>query len=135
MNKGPYSIGNVSKLTDIKIETIRYYEKIGLVDEPARSEGGNRLYLDEHVRQLKFVKRARQLGFSLNEIRALLKLSSDSKEHCSSAKYIADKHLIDVEKKIIDLQQLAKVLKSLSDDCERHASEQCPILTSLNSTV
>ena len=135
MNKDPNSIGRVSKLTDIKIETIRYYEKINLIDVPARSEGGNRQYLEEHVRQLTFIKRARQLGFSLDEIRALLTLSSSNSDDCSSAKQIADKHLEDVEQKVKDLQQLAQVLKSLSKGCEQHVNEQCPILASLNSLL
>lgn len=132
--KARHSIGSASKLTDIKIETIRYYEKINLIDKPSRSEGGNRLYLDDHIRQLQFVKRARQLGFSLDEIKTLLELSASSSDDCSYAKSIADNHLSNVELKIRDLQKLAEVLKSLSDDCQKYsnAARDCPILTSLN---
>ena len=133
MIKDPNSIGSVSKLTDINIETIRYYEKINLIDKPSRSEGGNRLYLDEHIRQLRLVKRARQLGFSLDEIRTLLELSAGNSADCSFAKNIADKHLLDIELKIIDLKKLAKVLKSLSTECEQTTGTDCPILASLNS--
>lgn len=135
MTKDPISIGSVSKLTDIKIETIRYYEKIDLIDKPSRSESGNRLYFDEQIRQLGFVRRARQLGFSLDEIKALLELSASNSATCSSAKKIADKHLSDIELKIKHLKKLAEVIKSLSAECEQESGADCPILASLNAIV
>ncbi|MCW8875635.1 MAG: helix-turn-helix domain-containing protein [Kangiellaceae bacterium] len=126
------TIGRVSKQTGVNIETIRYYEKIGLIDEPLRSEGGNRLYDQNNIRRLNFIKRSRELGFSLEEIRVLLQLSNNNREDCHSAQKIADSHLAVVEAKIKDLKQLATVLSNLSAQCNSSKDEGCPILRSLD---
>ncbi|WP_185964338.1 MerR family transcriptional regulator [Aliikangiella marina] len=126
------TIGRVSKQTGVNIETIRYYEKIGLVDAPLRSEGGNRLFDGENIRRLNFIKRSRELGFSLEEIRALLQLSSSNSKDCRAAQKIANAHLEIVRSKISDLQQLAEVLDNLSAKCDPSAPDECPILHSLN---
>jgi len=126
------TIGRASKQTGVNIETIRYYEKIGLVNAPLRSEGGNRLYDESNIRRLNFIKRSRELGFSLEEIRVLLNLSKDNRDDCHSAQKIADSHLAIVEAKINDLKQLAAVLSNLSEQCKSSQEEGCPILSSLN---
>ena len=129
------TIGRVSKQTDVNIETIRYYEKVGLLKVPLRSQGGNRLYNEDSISRLNFIKRSRELGFSLDEIRELVKLSSDKKEDCHSAQKIADLHLKEIELKIKDLKQLAHVLANLSSQCSSTKSEVCPILNSLKGKL
>ncbi len=126
------TIGKVATQTGMNIETIRYYEKLGLVCAPMRTEGGTRLFDRDSIQRLFFIKRARELGFSLDEVRALLQLSSDSKVDCHSAQSIAEKHLQDILKKIEDLNQLANVLLELSGKCSVANSSSCPILESLN---
>ena len=128
------TIGRASKQTGVNIETIRYYEKIGLVDAPSRSEGGNRLFNRENIQRLNFIKRSRELGFSLEEIRVLLQLSNESREDCHSAQVLADSHRAIVEAKIRDLQRLAAVLADLSTQCDLSKDRSCPILTSLSET-
>lgn len=124
-------IGNAAKLTDIKVETIRYYEKISILDSPMRIQVRNRLYTQQNIEQLNFIKRSRELGFSLNEIRELMSLSTNSKEDCNTAQSIANTHLSTIRCKINDLQRLAHVLSNLSIECSHDQSDECPILSSL----
>src|SRR3546814_12171140 len=100
----------LSRRTGCNIETIRYYEKIGLLPAPARSDGGHRLYGHGHLMRLGFVRRARELGFTLDEIRALLRLAEDRDRPCAEAREVAAAHLTDIRTKIADLQAMASVL-------------------------
>src|SRR3546814_4728527 len=95
----------LSRRTGCNIETIRYYEKIGLLPAPARSDGGHRLYGHGHLMRLGFVRRARELGFMLDEIRALLRLAEDRDRPCAEAREVAAAHLTDIRTKIADLQR------------------------------
>ena len=125
------AIGKVSQLTGCKIETIRYYERIGMVQDPDRNQGGHRVYQIEQVKQLRFIKRARELGFSLDNIRELLALSGESVDGCSSAKLITEQHLLLINQKLSDLSRLQKVLANLTNLCNRD-QENCPVLDALS---
>ena len=126
-------IGKASEKSGCNIETIRYYERIGLLPNPGRSAGGHRMYNAEQVQQLIFIKRARELGFSLQEIKALLALSQTEREGCVTAQSITNDHLAAVRKKITDLQELERVLASLSQRCLESEGGQCPVLMSLST--
>ena len=122
------TIGKVAKITDCNIETIRYYEKIGLLQEPERSEGGFRLYTNEEIKRLNFIKRARRLGFSLDEIRGLLELVDSDSYTCSEVKEITLEHLQEIERKITDLENLRSVLAEMASTCEGGEVPDCAVI-------
>ena len=98
------SIGRLAALTGVHLETIRYYERIGLMPEPARTDGSHRVYFDAHRQRLAFVQRARKLGFSIEDIRALLALSEPDRRCCGDVERIAAAHLQNVRAKIATSQ-------------------------------
>ncbi len=100
------TIGALSKQTGCHIETVRYYERIGVLFKPPRTEGGHRLYGREHIKRLMFVRRSREPGFSLGEIRTLLKLVDGKQYRCREVKALMEEHLGDIKKKISDLKRL-----------------------------
>lgn len=126
-----FPIGVVSSRTGCNIETIRYYEKAGLLPLPARSEGRHRLYGLGHLKRLSFVRRARELGFTLDEVRALLRLADERDRPCDEARGIAAKHLADVQAKIADLQTMEKVLTEMVICCDNDHSHECPLIESI----
>jgi Cu(I)-responsive transcriptional regulator len=111
------SIGELAKATGVKIVTIRYYEQIGLMPGPSRTESNYRIYEQEHARRLRFIRRCRDLGFTLDQIRELLRLSSEKNQACSEVDRITKQHLNDIEQKIADLTRLAKELRRISNCC------------------
>ncbi|HBS31525.1 MAG TPA: transcriptional regulator [Parvularcula sp.] len=123
------TIGDVSALTGVNIETIRYYERIGLVPKPPRTEGGRRAYADADAKRLRFIRRARDLGFSIDDIRALLQLA-DSGGACKGAQEIAVRHRDDVRDKIKTLKRLDRILTDAAVQCGR-AERGCPIIDTL----
>ncbi|HBP87622.1 MAG TPA: helix-turn-helix domain-containing protein [Nitrospirales bacterium] len=125
------TIGVLSKQTGCHIETIRYYERIGILLKPPRTEGGHRLYEREQIKRLVFVRRSRELGFSLEEIRTLLKLVNGERYTCQEVKGVTEQHLKDVSKKISDLRRLQKTLRSISSQCKGGLVPDCPIIESL----
>ena len=125
------AIGVMSQRTGCNIETIRYYEKIGRLPLPARSEGGHRLYGHGHLMRLGFVRRARELGFTLDEIRALLQLTEDRERPCAEAREVAVVHLADIRKKIADLQAMEAVLARTVVRCADGNTPECPLLETL----
>lgn len=125
------TIGALSRKTGSHIETIRYYERIGLLRKPLRSEGGHRLYDNEQVKRLVFILRSRKLGFSLDEIRTLFRLVDGQRYTCQEVKGVTEQHLRDVSKKISDLRRLQKTLRSISSQCEGGLMPNCPIIESL----
>lgn len=127
-------IGQVAKETGCKVETIRFYEKERLLPEPARSEGGNRLYSKDLVDRLVFIRRCRELGFTMQEIRQLLSLVDEEQVSCDSVKAIADRHLEDVRAKIADLKKMERTLHQLSNQCPGGAKPDCPIIQSLQAS-
>ncbi|HBP87812.1 MAG TPA: helix-turn-helix domain-containing protein [Nitrospirales bacterium] len=125
------TIGELSKQTRCNIETIRYYERIGLLSKPPRSQGGHRLYDKEQIKRLVFIRRSRELGFSLEEIRTLFRLVDGDRYTCQEVKGVTEQHLRDVRKKISDLRRLQKTLRSISSQCEGGLVPDCPIIESL----
>ncbi len=122
-----FTIGVLARKTGCNIETIRYYEKAGMLPHPARSEGGHRLYGSGHVKRLSFVMKARALGFTLSETRALLGLAE--REHpCEEARTLAAEHLADVQAKIADLRTMEAVLGDMVVSCDAHSSPDCPLI-------
>jgi MerR family transcriptional regulator, mercuric resistance operon regulatory protein len=124
-------IGALSKQADCNIETIRYYERIGLLPLPPRTHGGYRLYGLEHLKRLNFIRRARELGFTLHEVRALLKLADDRSQSCGEVRTLATAHLDDVRAKIADLRAMERVLKELIARCETGTLPECPLIEAL----
>jgi MerR family mercuric resistance operon transcriptional regulator len=108
---GRIAIGALSKHTGTNIETIRYYERVALLPAPARSSGGYRLYGHDHLKRLNFIRRARTLGFSIGEVRTLLRLADERKRPCAEVRVVAEAHLKDVRAKIADLRRMERVLK------------------------
>src|SRR5262250_2497009 len=108
---GRIAIGVLSKQTGTNIETVRYYERVGLLPAPARSSGGYRLYGTDHLKRLSFIRRARALGFSLAEVRKLLTLADQRRRPCAEVRVVAEAHLEDVKAKIGDLRRMERVLK------------------------
>ena len=103
------SIGVVSERTGVNIETIRYYERIGLLPQPPRSQGRHRLYDETHRQRLGFIRRARELGFSLGEVRQLLGLAGGHRLTCDAVKDITERHIADIQRKVKDLKRLERV--------------------------
>ena len=128
-------IGMLSRRTGCNIETIRYYEKIGLLPAPARSDGGHRLYGYGHLMRLGFVRRARELGFTLDEIRALLRLAEDRDRPCTEAREVAVVHLTDIRTKIADLQAMESVLAETVVRCADGKTPECPLLETLFGSI
>ena len=126
------TIGALSELTGVNIETIRYYEKIGLLPPPRRSQGRHRLYDRDLTQRLQFVRRSRELGFSIEEIRALLRLVDQGGLGCSEAKGITEHHLADIRGKISDLKKLERVLGGLAKACDANQLPKCPLLEVLS---
>lgn len=124
-------IGQLSEHTDCKIETIRYYEKIGLLPEPARSAGGYRVYAEDHLKRLSFIRRCRELGFTIDEIRDLLDLVDGGSYTCSDVKAITLEHVDSIRKKISDLKKLEKTLSKIASQCSGNSTPECPIIDAL----
>jgi len=111
------AIGSLSQRTGTNVETIRYYERVGLLAAPARSLGGYRLYGTGQLKRLIFIRRARALGFSIDEVRTLLRLADERKRPCSEVRVVAEAHLKDVHAKIADLRRMERVLKTTVARC------------------
>jgi MerR family transcriptional regulator, mercuric resistance operon regulatory protein len=130
---GSLAIGELSRLTGVHIETIRYYERVGMLIAPSRTAGGRRLYDHGYVRTLAFIRRARELGFTLEEIRALVELSGSERPSCAEVRKIASHHLEDVRRKLADLTRLEAILAETVARCVRNASPVCPVLDMLSN--
>lgn len=127
------TIGKVAEQTGCHIETIRYYEKEQLLPPPERSAGGNRVYNSDSIERLVFIRRSRELGFSMAEIRGLLSVVDGQQVSCERVKNLADTHLKDIRSKISDLRRMEKTLKILSDQCSGNDVPECPIIDALQS--
>jgi len=125
------SIGVLSRRTGCKVETIRYYERIGLLPAPSRSAGGHRLYGEDHLKRLTFIRRGRELGFSLDDIRGLLGLVDGGAYTCAEVKAVTLEHLGEVRRKLADLRRLERVLKGMAAECEGGAVPDCPVIDAL----
>ena len=125
------AIGTLSQRTGCNIETIRYYERVRLLLAPARSPGGYRLYGDRHLKRLTFIRRARSLGFSIDEVRTLLKLADERKRPCAEVRVVAAAHLEDVRAKIADLRAMERVLDETVAQCATGKKSDCPLIEAL----
>jgi MerR family mercuric resistance operon transcriptional regulator len=123
--------GELAERTGSNPETVRYYEKIGLLPEPPRTPGGHRVYDGNHERRLRFVLRARELGFSLEQIRGLLKLADEHDRPCPEARSVAARHLADVRSKVTDLKRIERVLKGVLAECGDGELSLCPLIETL----
>ncbi|MDV5353975.1 Zn(2+)-responsive transcriptional regulator [Enterobacter asburiae] len=129
-----YRIGEIAKLADVTPDTIRYYEKQQMMDHGGRTEGGFRLYTDHDLKRLKFIRHARQLGFTLESIRELLSIRVDPEHHtCQESKSIVQARLSEVEARIEEMQAMRRSLQKLNDACcgTAHSSVYCSILEAL----
>ena len=128
----PLTIGGLSRHTGVNIETIRYYERIDLMPAPPRSRGGHRCYTPDYVERLRFIRRARELGFGIGNIRTLLVLAARGAASCVEARDIAATHLADVQAKLSDLAKLEKILAETVSLCNAQCcgsdTPACPVL-------
>jgi len=122
------TIGTVAHSAGSNVETVRYYERIGLLPEPPRSAGGHRLYGEEHLRRLAFIRRSRDLGFSIDEVRGLLAVCDSGDYDCAEVKARTLRHRASVRRKIADLERLDTVLSAIASRCAGGASQDCAIL-------
>jgi MerR family transcriptional regulator, mercuric resistance operon regulatory protein len=126
------TIGELSKLTGVNIVTIRYYERIKMLPLPPRTAGGRRIYDALNVRILAFIRRSRELGFSLDEIRALIRLGGPDRASCRQVREIAAHHLNDIRTKIADLRKLERLLAKTIAQCTGTTAPVCPVLDILD---
>lgn len=132
----PMKIGELAKVTDTQVETIRFYEQEGLLPKPARTEGNFRIYGQQHLQRLTFIRHCRSLDMALNEIRQLLRFKDLPNENCGSVNNLLDSHIETVTNRIKDLQQLEKQLRELRELCHANQdSAHCGILNELSQPV
>ena len=124
-------IGELAKLTDAQVETIRYYEREGLLPAPARSDGNYRLYTQAHVERLTFIRNCRSLDMTLGEIRSLLHLRDSPQDQCESVNALIDEHIQHVNDRIASLQALQAQLLDVRQRCSEGSPDHCGILDRL----
>jgi MerR family mercuric resistance operon transcriptional regulator len=129
------SIGVLSAQTCAKIATIRYYERIGLMPEAARRPSGHRVYDAGSAKRLGFIRRSRELGFSVKQIRELLSLVDGGHLTCAEVKSVTLDHLGDVKRKLTDLRKIERVLSVMADSCAGNKTPDCPIVEVLYSNA
>jgi len=129
------TIGDLGKATGTKAETIRYYERIGLLPKPPRTSGNYRDYGQAELGRLSFIRRSRDLGFSLDQVRALLKLADDRNCDCAGIDQIAKAHLLEVDRKLADLAALRRELKGVIGSCDGGTVADCRIIEALGPVV
>ena len=129
----PLAIGQVAGLAGIGVETVRFYERAGLLEAPERRQSGYRQYGEEVVQRLLFIRRAKELGFSLAEIRELLSLRDDPEATAGEVRARAEAKVAEIEAKVRDLQRMKKALLTLTATCSGHGSVRtCPIIEALD---
>ncbi|AKH63085.1 MULTISPECIES: Zn(2+)-responsive transcriptional regulator [Photorhabdus] len=129
-----YRIGQLAKLANVTPDTVRFYEKQGMMEHQNRTEGGYRLYTEQDLQRLRFIRYAKQLGFTLEAITELLSIRVDPDHHtCEESKQIVDSRLMEVEEKLLEMLKMRDSLKMLSDACcgSSHISTYCSILETL----
>jgi Cu(I)-responsive transcriptional regulator len=126
------TIGMLAKATGTKVETIRYYERIELLPPPARTGGNYRAYGPDQLARLSFIRRSRDLGFSIEAVRGLLRLADEKDRDCGAVDAIAREHLADVERKIADLTALGRELRDLINQCGHGTIAECRIIEALS---
>ena len=124
-------IGTLSERTNCNIETIRYYERTGVMPEPPRTEGGHRVYSEDHLKRLVFIRKSRHLGFSLDQIRGLLELVDRHDFTCDEVRDLTLSQMADVKQKVADLRKIEKILKNMVSHCDKGAVPDCPVIDAL----
>ena len=132
--RGAIKRGEMAKRSGSNIETIRYYEKIGLLAAPDRTGSGHRLYSPEDQSRLGFILRGRELGFSIDELRSFLSLVDSGDYTCSEVLAITRKHLRSVQEKIADLRKLEATLTNIASECSGDMAPDCPIIEALQNS-
>ena len=132
-NKRGVTIGQLAKAAGVNLETVRYYERIRLMPAPDRTEGGHRVYDADHVRRLAFIRRARELGFGVENIRALLAAAEPGHSSCTEVMEIAGAHLGEVRNKLADLGRLERILATTISQCAGDQTPTCPVLDMLDA--
>lgn len=127
------SIGEVAAKTGTKVPTIRYYEEIALLAQADRSPGGHRLYTEEDIRRLIFIRKSRDLGFTLKAIRSLVDLAENRDRSCAAVDALASEHLEEVETKLDHLSAMRDALHDLLEQCSRETIVECRIIEALSS--
>jgi MerR family mercuric resistance operon transcriptional regulator len=125
--------GELAQRSGCNIETVRFYEKQALLPGPPRSAGGHCDYAPEHLKRLTFIRRSRELGFTLKEVRSLLTLVDGSDWTCAEVRAMTLEHLAGVQSKIADLERIARILEDVAAHCDGGAVPQCPIIEALSS--
>lgn len=125
------NIGQASQASSVSAKMIRYYEEIGLLPPVARKESGYRIYGEDDIHRLRFIRRARDLGFPVAEIRGLMGLWNDRSRHSADVKRLAQAHIAELHRRIADLRQMADTLQALVDRCAGDDRPDCPILAGL----
>ena len=125
-------IGELSKRSGVNIETIRYYERVKMLAPPPRTDSGRRVYHSTDLRILVFIRRSRELGFSLDDIRALLRLGGPEKASCREVREIAAHHLEDIRARLVDLKKLERLLAKTVARCSGRMAPDCPVLDILD---
>ena len=128
-------IGELARTTSTKVETIRFYEKIGLLPEPGRTTANTRDYAAAHLARLSIIRRARDLGFTLDQVRELLTLSDDRNRSCAAVDTVARAHLAHIDQKIADLRALRRELDELIGQCSQGAISECRIIEALGPSA
>lgn len=126
-----FPIGVLARDSSVNIETIRYYEKIGVMPEPGRSRSGYRLYTTGHLKRLSFIRRGRELGFTLDELRGLLRLVDGHTYTCAEVRALTLDHVASIRRKIADLKRLERVMTEISSHCSGKRVPDCPIVDAL----
>ena len=122
------SRGELARRTGVNSETIRYFERIGMLSTPERTAGGHRVYDEGHVRTLSFVRRARGLGFAPDEVRAILDLGGPGEARCAQVQGIAERHLQQVRAKIADLRDIERLLSDTVERCSGGSDADCAVI-------
>jgi Cu(I)-responsive transcriptional regulator len=131
LGKGLLDIGRASRESGVSVKMIRHYEAIGLLKKVARTSANYRIYNDNDIHTLRFIKRARALGFAMGDIRALLALWQNKSRPSASVKRIAGGHLQDLKRRIAEMQSMAATLEHLTHNCHGDGRPECPILEDL----
>ena len=126
------TIGKAARLADVGVETVRFYERKGLIEKPPRMNSGYRQYPEKTIQRIRFIRRAKELGFSLREIEELLSLRIDPETKCEDIRERAEAKIASTEEKLRDLKKIKKSLRRLTAECQGRAPvNECPILEAL----
>jgi len=130
-----FTVGKLAKKANINIETLRYYENIGLMPKPKKLESGYRVYAESDLRKLLFIKNSKMLGFTLKEIKELLFLKVDDDKNCNDVRTIAENKINEIDIKLKEMRKIKKALSKLADKCKRKTDDECPILSEIESLI